>query len=108
MKKFLSAVTSVCMGISVLASSFAVPISTLAAGGENPAGQSNVALNGAGGVTANKKAEGELQWKVSDVTLTRDELVDSGGYVFVPVILTDPPLSVPLLTVTDTFFDVAL
>ena len=29
-------------------------------------------------------------------------------YVFVPVILTDPPLSVPLLTVTDTFFDVAL
>ncbi|MDD6345943.1 MAG: cohesin domain-containing protein, partial [Oscillospiraceae bacterium] len=88
MKKFLSAVTSVCMGISVLASSFAVPISTLAAGGENPAGQSNVALNGAGGVTANKKAEGELQWKVSDVTLTRDELVDSGGYVFVPVIVS--------------------
>ena len=85
MKKFLSAVTSVCMGISVLASSFAVPISALAAGGDTPAGQSNVALNGAGDVTANKKADGGLTWKVDDVTLTRAELVDAGGYVVVPV-----------------------
>ncbi|MDD7184170.1 MAG: cohesin domain-containing protein, partial [Oscillospiraceae bacterium] len=85
MKKFLSAVTSVCMGISVLASSFAVPLSTLAAGGEYPAGQSNVALNGAGGVTANKQAESGLTWKVDDVSLTRAELVDNGGYVVVPV-----------------------
>ncbi|MDY4414110.1 MAG: cohesin domain-containing protein, partial [Ruminococcus sp.] len=85
MKKFLSAVTSVCMGISVLASSFAVPLSTLAAGGEYPAGQSNVALNGAGGVTANKQAESGLTWKVDDVSLTRAELVENGGYVVVPV-----------------------
>ena len=85
MKKFLSAVTSVCMGISVLASSFAVPISALAAGGDTPAGQSNVALNGAGDVTANKKADGGLTWKVDDVTLTRAELVDNDGFVVVPV-----------------------
>lgn len=85
MKKFLSAVTSVCMGISVLASSFAVPLSTLAAGGEYPAGQSNVALDGAGGVTANKQADSGLTWKVDDVSLTRAELVENGGYVVVPV-----------------------
>ena len=85
MKKFLSAVTSVCMGISVLASSFAVPLSTLAAGGEYPAGQSNVALNGAGGVTANKQAESGLTWKVDDVSLTREELVANDGFVLVPV-----------------------
>ncbi|MDE5946975.1 MAG: hypothetical protein K2G63_06720 [Oscillospiraceae bacterium] len=88
MKKFLSAVTSVCMGISVLASSFAVPLSTLAAGGENPAGQSNVALGNLANadVTANKKADGDLTWKVSDIKITREQLESSKTGMFrVPV-----------------------
>ena len=87
MKKFLSAVTSVCMGIQVIESSFAAPISSWAAGEDTTfAGQSNGAFKDLADVdvAANKKAEEGLSWKVDDVVVSREDL-EADNYIYVPV-----------------------